>query len=75
MVELPQINKTTISEIVDVSPAYIFNNMATPDSVEFNRKNLISTTNWLMNVDKRLTIKQVLPHLQYLDHFDTHWHN
>lgn len=66
VVELPQINTTTISEVLDVSPAYIFYDTATPDSVEFNRKNLISTTNWLVNVDKRLSMKQVLPHLQYL---------
>ncbi len=27
---------------------------------------MISTTNWLVNVDKRLTLKQVIPHIKYL---------
>ena len=34
--------------------------------IEFNRRNMISTTNWLVNIDKRLTLKQILPHLKYL---------
>ncbi len=36
------------------------------DSVDLNRKNLISTTNWLINVDKRLTLKQAIPYIKYL---------
>ena len=34
--------------------------------MELNRKNLISSTNWLINVDKRLTLKQAIPHLKFL---------
>ena len=63
---LPEINNATITEILDVSPAYIFYDEAQPDSTLFNRKNLIITTNWLVNVDKRLTLKQVIPHIQFL---------
>ena len=63
---LPEINNSTITEILDVSPAYIFYNEAQPDSTLFNRKNLIITTNWLVNVDKRLTLKQAIPHIQFL---------
>ncbi len=54
-----------ITEVIDVSPVYLFFDEVT-DSVEFNRRNMISSTNWLVNIDKRLTLKQVLPHLQYL---------
>ncbi|MDU8885999.1 hypothetical protein RXV94_07495 [Yeosuana sp. MJ-SS3] len=66
VVQLPEIQNANITEVLDVSPAYIFYDITKPDSTDFNRKNLISTTNWLVNVDKRLTLKQVLPHLQYL---------
>jgi len=63
--QLPVTTANDIKEIFDVSPIYIFYDEAT-DSVDFNRKNMISTTNWLVNIDKRLTLKQILPHLQYL---------
>ncbi|MEP5339631.1 MAG: hypothetical protein ABJL44_00255 [Algibacter sp.] len=63
---LPEINHSEITEIQDVSAGYLFYNETEKDSVELNRKNLISTTNWLINVDKRLTLKQVIPHIKYL---------
>ena len=66
IIQLPEIKNADITEVLDVSPAYIFYDETQPDSTLFNRKNLISTTNWLVNVDKRLTLKQAIPHLQYL---------
>ncbi len=63
---LPEMNHSNISEIKDVSPAYLFYDETKTDSVELNRKNLISTTNWLVNVDKRLTLKQAIPHIKFL---------
>lgn len=66
VVLLPEITHSEITEINDVSAAYLFYNETKPDSVELNRKNLISTTNWLVNVDKRLTLKQVIPHIKFL---------
>ncbi|TGV04308.1 hypothetical protein [Flavivirga rizhaonensis] len=66
VVLLPEINHANITEIHDVSPAYLFYDTTQKDSVELNRKNLISTTNWLVNVDKRLTLKQVIPHIKFL---------
>lgn len=66
VVILPEINHSDISEIKDVSAAYIFYDETKPDSTELNRRNLISTTNWLVNVDKRLTLKQVIPHIKFL---------
>lgn len=65
-IQLPEINKSEIREVTDVSPAYIFYNENKKDNVELNRKNLIISTNWLVNVDKRLTLKQVIPSIQML---------
>lgn len=66
VLELPEIENAEITEVLDVSPAYIFYDESQPDSTLFNRKNLIGTTNWLVNVDRRLSLKQAVPHLLYL---------
>ncbi|PKQ46052.1 hypothetical protein [Confluentibacter flavum] len=66
VVQLPEIDHSDISEIHDVSAAYLFYDESNPEGIELNRKNLISTTNWLVNVDKRLTLKQVIPQLKFL---------
>ena len=66
VIQLPEIKHSNISEINDVSAAYLFYDETMPDSIELNRKNLISTTNWLVNVDKRLTLKQALPKIMFL---------
>ena len=63
---LPEIQQAEITEIHDVSHAYLFYDETQPDSVELNRKNLISTTNWLINVDKRLTLQQAIPKIKFL---------
>ena len=59
--QLAEIQHSEIKEIVDVSPAYVFYNINEEDSLELNKQNLISTTNWLVNVDKRLTLQQAVP--------------
>ncbi|ULC58815.1 hypothetical protein MBM09_12945 [Flaviramulus sp. BrNp1-15] len=66
VIKLPETNHSEITEINDISAAYLFYDETQKDSVELNRKNLISTTNWLVNVDKRLTLKQVIPHIKFL---------
>lgn len=66
VVKLPEIKNAEITEILDVSPAYIFYDETQPDSVELNRKNLISTTNWLVNVDRRLKLWQAIPKIIYI---------
>ncbi|WP_411894768.1 hypothetical protein [Winogradskyella sp. A2] len=63
---LPEIDNAEVTEVLDVSPAYIFYDESKPDSTLLNRKNLISTTNWLVNVDKRLSLRQVIPHIKFL---------
>lgn len=65
-IQLPEISHSNITEINDVSAAYLFYDETKKDSILLNRKNLISTTNWLVNVDKRLTLKQVIPHITFL---------
>lgn len=66
VLQLPEIESAEVTKVLDVSPAYIFYDETQPDTTLFNRKNLIGTTNWLVNVDKRLTLKQAIPHIQYL---------
>jgi hypothetical protein len=66
IVQLPEISHSKISTINDVSAAYLFYDESMPDNIELNRKNLISTTNWLVNVDKRLTLKKVIPEIIFL---------
>lgn len=66
IVQLPEITHSDFNKILDVSHAYLFYDETKADSIELNRKNLISTTNWLINVDKRLTLKQVLPKIIFL---------
>lgn len=65
IVQLPETTNQDITEILDVSTIYMFYNEAANEA-EFNRKNMISSTNWLIAIDKRITLKQALPHLQYL---------
>ncbi|WP_179008655.1 hypothetical protein [Winogradskyella forsetii] len=66
VLQLPEIENAEVTEVLDVSPAYIFYDETQPDSTLLNRKNLITTTNWLVNVDKRLTLRQAIPHIQFL---------
>ena len=66
LVQLPVITGAEITELRDVSPAYLFYDETKVDSIELNRKNLISTTHWLVNVDKRLTLKQAIPKIVFL---------
>jgi biopolymer transport protein ExbD len=60
-IQLPEISNSEIQNLNDVSPAYIFYEESEKDSVELNRKNLINTTHWLVNVDKRLKLRQAIP--------------
>ncbi|MEZ4856720.1 MAG: hypothetical protein R2812_09635 [Gelidibacter sp.] len=66
VIQLPEIKTAKITEVFDVSPAYLFYDETQPDSIELNQKNLISTTNWLVNIDKRLYLKQVIPKIKLL---------
>jgi hypothetical protein len=64
---LPQIDKTIQADVVDHSPIYLFFKTEGKDTlVDVNRKNSISSTNWIFNIDKRLPLRLVTPELQKL---------
>lgn len=64
---LPKADKTIVKEIYDHSPIYLFFRVKGKDTVaELNRKNAIGTSNWIFNIDKRLPLKVVIPHLQFM---------
>jgi hypothetical protein len=59
---LPKSNVTIVSNVVDHSPIYIFFRTNGKDTLaEVNRKNSIITTNWILNIDKRLPLRLVIP--------------
>ncbi|MDR6845890.1 hypothetical protein [Flavobacterium granuli] len=59
---LPKADRTIVKEVVDLSPIYIFFRVKGKDTLaEVNRKNSIGTTNWVLNIDKRLPLRLVVP--------------
>ena len=59
---LPKSNVTIVSNVVDHSPIYIFFRTKGKDTLaEVNRKNSIISTNWILNIDKRLPLRLVIP--------------
>jgi biopolymer transport protein ExbD len=64
---LPKSNVTIVSNIEDHSPIYIFFRTNGKDTlVEVNRKNSIISTNWILNIDKRLPLRLVIPEVMKL---------
>lgn len=59
---LPQVDRTIVATVDDHSPIYMFFDTKEKDTlVDLNRKNSISSTNWIFNIDKRLPLKLVIP--------------
>jgi hypothetical protein len=59
---LPQVDRTIVATVEDHSPIYMFFETKGNDTlVDLNRKNSISSTNWIFNIDKRLPLKLVIP--------------
>ena len=59
---LPKSDRTIVKEVLDLSPIYIFFRVKGKDTLaEVNRKNSIITTNWILNIDKRLPLRLVIP--------------
>jgi len=59
---LPKSNFTVIKKVNDLSPIYIFFRVNGKDTLaEVNRKNSIISTNWILNIDKRLPLRLVIP--------------
>ena len=64
---LPKSNVTIVSNVVDHSPIYIFFRTKGKDTLaEVNRKNSIISTNWILNIDKRLPLRLVIPEVMKL---------
>jgi hypothetical protein len=64
---LPKAGKTIVKDVVDLSPIYIFFRVKGKDTLaEVNRKNSIITTNWILNIDKRLPLRLVIPEVMKL---------
>jgi hypothetical protein len=64
---LPKGDKTIVKEVVDLSPIYIFFRVKGKDTLaEVNRKNSIITTNWILNIDKRLPLRLVISEVMKL---------
>ncbi|MGG7034200.1 MAG: hypothetical protein ACI7YS_03290 [Flavobacterium sp.] len=64
---LPKSNVTIVEKVEDLSPVYFFFKMEGKDTlVEINKKNMIGTTNWIFNIDKRLPLRLVIPEIMKL---------
>ena len=64
---LPKTNATIVKNVTDHSPIYIFFRTKDKDTLaEVNRKNSIISTNWILNVDKRLPLRLVIPEIMKL---------
>jgi len=64
---LPQVNVHGKTEIKNHSEIWIFRNDDGEEiKAELNRNNTISTTHWIINIDKRLTLKEVIPAFQII---------
>jgi hypothetical protein len=63
-VQLPKTNVSVLKEINDYSSIYIFFKVEEKDTIaDLNRNNSIATTNWVYNIDKRLTLDLVIPEI------------
>jgi hypothetical protein len=64
---LPKANTSIIKSVDDLSPIYIFFRIKEKDTLaEVNRKNSIISTNWILNVDKRLPLRLAIPEIMKL---------
>ncbi len=64
---LPKADITIVKNVDDLSPIYIFFRTKGKDTLaEVNRKNSIISTNWILNVDKRLPLRLVIPEIMKL---------
>lgn len=64
---LPKSDVTIVKDIQDHSPIYIFFRKKGKDTLaEVNRKNSIITTNWILNIDRRLPLRIVIPEVMKL---------
>jgi len=64
---LPKANTSIVKNVDDLSPIYFFFRTKGKDTLaEVNRKNSIISTNWILNVDKRLPLRLAIPEIMKL---------
>jgi len=62
---LPVIPVDGIDQIENHSSLWVFYKISGPDTLAvLNKNNKLINTNWIFNVDRRLRMKDVIPHLQ-----------
>ncbi|MFY7810733.1 MAG: hypothetical protein ACOVQ2_03280 [Flavobacterium sp.] len=63
-IQLPKTQTSHTLEVLDQTMVYIFFETKGKDTIAItNRKNTVSTTNWIFNIDKRLKMKHIIPEL------------
>jgi hypothetical protein len=61
---IPKSDLTLFKDVQDYSPIYLFFKTKGKDTlVEVNRKNSISSTNWIFHIDRRLPLRLVVPEI------------
>lgn len=64
---LPKADRSIVKEVADLSPIYIFFRVNEKDTLaEVNRNNSIGTTNWILNIDRRLPLRLAIPEVMKL---------
>jgi len=61
---LPKADVSIVKTVSDISKIDFFFKMEKNDTlVDINKSSIISTTNWVFNIDKRLPLKTILPEI------------
>jgi len=61
-VKIPVLAEKGIQEVLNNSQVWLFFEVRNNDTIaKTNRKNTISTTHWIYNIDKRLSLKAIIP--------------
>ncbi|UOK41881.1 MULTISPECIES: hypothetical protein [Flavobacterium] len=64
---LPKSDVTVVKEVSDLSKADFFFSVVNKDTLAIvNKNSVITTTNWVFNIDKRLPLKAIIPEIKKL---------
>ncbi|ESU20233.1 hypothetical protein FEDK69T_27450 [Flavobacterium enshiense DK69] len=64
---LPKSDVTVVKEVLDLSKVDFFFSVVNNDTLAVVNKNtVITTTNWVFNIDKRLPLKTIIPEIKKL---------
>lgn len=68
-VKIPVLAEKGVQEIFNHSQVWFFFEIKNNDTIaDLNRKNTISTTHWIYNIDKRLPLKSIIPSIIQLQY-------